>query len=86
VFLTDLETISERYCFDPPTPAFNGGKYNWNTALYNGSRTPYYTDVIYSCDIGRKLFQYTPNNTIEYDSKTLSCQWDQTWAPDEPVS
>ena len=79
-------SLSERFCFDPPEPAFNGGVSTWNSALFKGSRTPYGTQVVYSCGLGRKLFKYTENDTIIYDQQVLSCAWDRTyryhpWSP-----
>ena len=76
---------SERFCFDPPPPPFNGGKYDWNTG-YKGARTPYNTYVNYTCGPGRKLVKYTPNDTIVYDSIKLHCEWNRTWTPVGPVS
>ncbi len=76
---------SERTCFDPPAPAFNGGKYNWNKAVFEGGKTPYLTQVIYSCELGRKLHKYMANETLVYDNKTLTCQWNRTYTPVGPV-
>ena len=75
---------SERYCFDPPAPPYNGGKSDWNAALYNGSRTPYGTKVTYSCGLGRKLLEYTDNGTRLFDSIEYNCEWDRTWEPPNP--
>ncbi len=76
---------TERFCFDPPSPAFNGGKYDWNAVHFNGSRTPYSTDVKYTCDLGRKLLRYTQNGSYTYDNMTLHCEWNRTWTPERPV-
>ena len=59
-------SLSERFCFEPPEPAFNSGVSMWNSALFKGSRTPYGTQIVYSCGLGRKLFKYTENDTIIY--------------------
>ena len=75
---------SERFCFDPPPPPFNGGKFDWNTA-HTGGFTPYNTFVTYTCGLGRKLVKYTPNDTIVYDSIDLHCEWNRTWTPAGPV-
>ena len=75
---------SERFCFDPPAVPYNGGLSSWNEAQYSGARTPYATVVTYSCDLGRKLFNYSSEKTIMYDSANYTCQWDRTWAPETP--
>ena len=75
---------SERFCFDPPEPAFNGGVYTWNSALFSGSKTPYGTQVVYSCGLGRKLFKYTENDTIISTHQVLACAWDRTWHLETP--
>ena len=77
-------SLSERFCFDPPTPPFNGGQYDWNTAFIGGF-TPYNTFVTYTCGLGRQLVKYTPNDTIFYDSIDLHCEWNRTWTPTGPV-
>ena len=71
---------TERFCFDPPDPPYNGGQYDWNN-VYEGSKTPYSTMVTYTCGLGRKLIKYTNNGTIQMDKQELTCQWDQTWYP-----
>ena len=75
---------SERFCFDPPEPPYNGGISDWNEAMYNGSRTPYGTKVTYSCGLGRKLLEYTDNGTRLFDSIEYNCEWDRTWEPPNP--
>ena len=77
-------SLSERFCFDPPTPPYNGGEYNWNTAFVGGL-TPYNTLVTYTCGLGRRLANYTDNDIIFYDSIDLRCEWDRTWSPNGPV-
>ena len=69
---------SERFCFDPPEPPYNGGIRDWNEAMYNGSRTPYGAKVTYSCGLGRQLLQYTYDDEILYNSTQYECQWDRT--------
>jgi hypothetical protein len=44
------------------------------------------TDVTYTCGLGRRLFKFTKDETIIYESKTLHCEWNRTWSPDAPVS
>ena len=73
---------SERYCFDPPTPPYNGGKSDWNEASYKDSKTPYDTVVTYSCGLGRQLLEYTANDTKLHNSTQYKCEWDRTWSPD----
>ncbi len=73
---------SERTCSDPPSPAFNGGLYDWQSGLYSGGRTPYATEVTYSCGAGRKIFTYDENDNITTsDSQKLACQWTRIWEP-----
>jgi hypothetical protein len=76
---------SERFCPDPHVPPFNGGKYDWNLVL-KGGRTAFETEITYECDVGRRFAHYTINETIYYDRKTLYCEWNRTWSPEEPVS
>jgi hypothetical protein len=66
-------------------PPFNGGKYDWNLVL-KGGRTAFETEITYECDVGRRFAHYTINETIYYDRKTLYCEWNRTWTPEEPVS
>ena len=82
--ISSTTCVSERFCFDPPEPAYNGGRSTWNPR-FKGSKTPFGTQVEYSCGLGRRLHHYTENDTIIYDSKTLTCSWDRTWSPSEPV-
>ncbi len=73
----------ERNCFDPPAVPFNGGQSNWNKAVFEGGKTPYMTEVTYSCALGRQLVKYLDNGTVFSESQVLQCQWDRTWLPEK---
>lgn len=63
------------------TPHFNGGEYDWDVVYTN--RTTYNTYVSYWCGPARKLA--TPNGTL-YNVKSIYCEWNQTWTPDNEVN
>ena len=78
--------FAEKYCFDPPEPAWGGG-YDWDNVTYFGGFTPYETEVTYSCDHGRRFVRYHDNGTsFAYDNKTIVCHWNATWMPEGLVS
>ena len=77
---------SERLCFDPPAPPYNGGQSDWNKNAYEGTRTPFGTVVTYTCGLGRKLAKYMNDGSrLLYDSKTFRCEWNRIWTPAEAV-
>ena len=77
---------SERFCFDPPPPPYNGGVSDWNEKAYNGSRTPFGTVVTYGCGLGRRFAKYLDDGSrILYDAKSFRCEWSRAWTPAEAV-
>ena len=77
---------SERLCFDPPAPPYNGGESDWDMDAYEGGRTPFDTVVAYTCGLGRKLAKYLDDGSrLLYDSKTFRCEWNRIWTPAEAV-
>ena len=80
----------ENYCPDPPAVGDNGGLRDWNQAAFVGDRTPYNTEVTYSCDMGRLMLSTTivDGSSVEelLQEQKFYCLWNQTWSPQVPVS
>ena len=73
---------TKRYCYDPPHPPW-GGTSDWDRDTYSGGLTPHGTKVTYSCGLGKRFVRYTENGKGPYyHNKTLTCQWNTTWAPE----
>ncbi len=80
----DWETCyhpTERLCYDPPYPSYNGGEYDWREEHFRGGKTPYSTVVTYTCGLGRKLFSTIGQSETIVDSLALTCKWDWTCNP-----
>ncbi len=76
--------FAEVTCSDPPEPAYNGGLRDWNSGLFAGGRTPYATEVTYTCGLGRRIFHYDADSKLTImDEEKLKCQWSRTWEPEK---
>lgn len=69
---------AERYCPDPPPPASFGASSDWDEAAFAGGKTPFDTEVRYSCKEAMKLKPASGQGEL-YESQSFTCQWNQTW-------
>ena len=72
---------SERFCFDPPDPPYKGVS-DWDRESLSGGKTPYETEVVYSCGHGRRFVNGTDSS---YSEKKFRCEWDGSWSPNDGV-
>ena len=77
---------SERFCFDPPDPPYKGES-DWDGGSYSGGKTPFETEVVYSCGTGRRFVRQEANGTeSSYSEKKFRCEWDGSWSPKDEVN
>ena len=70
---------SARNCPDPPLPP-DGGLYSWNATVMGGGRTPFLTDIDYTCESGKRFRRTGADGNEElYDKKTITCLWSMTY-------
>ena len=60
---------------------------DWDRGSYSGGKTPYETEVAYSCGHGRRFVRQEANGAeSSYSEKRLRCEWDGSWSPKEEVN